>query len=77
LTKIILYITYLYIYLRYKLKFVKEHLSRDYIPLDIPSAPFSPILFPLKIIKEKIQKPFKNLLIIKSQIKKLKYLLGN
>jgi hypothetical protein len=58
LTKIILYIKYLFIYYRFKLKLVKgELLARDEIPLDKSSAPYSPILFPLKIKKEKIQKP--------------------
>jgi hypothetical protein len=33
------------------LKLVKGHLSRDEIPLDTSSAPFSPIWFSLKIKK--------------------------
>jgi hypothetical protein len=72
LTKIILYITNLFIYYRYKLKLVKEELARDYIPLYNSLAPFSPILLSLKIRKEKIQKPyiflFKNNLKIKENI---------
>jgi hypothetical protein len=55
LTKIILYIKYLIIYSRFKLKSVKGQFARDEIPLDISSAPFSPILLILKIGKEKIQ----------------------
>jgi hypothetical protein len=56
LTKIILYIKYLYIYSRSNLKLVKGQLARDEIPLDTSSAPFTPILLSLKIRKEKIQK---------------------
>jgi hypothetical protein len=60
LTKIILYIKYLFIYLRFKLKLVKEQLlAREKIPLDNSSAPLSPILLRLKIRKEKIKKPNK------------------
>jgi hypothetical protein len=56
-TIIIVYIKYLFIYLRFKLKLVKgQLLARDEIPLVTSSAPFSPILLPLKIIKEIIQK---------------------
>jgi hypothetical protein len=39
------------------LKLVKGQLAKDEILLDSSSAPFSPILLPLKIGKEKIQKP--------------------
>jgi hypothetical protein len=61
LTKIILYIKYLFIYDRSKLKLVKGQLARDEILLDISSPPFPPIWLPLKIRKEKIQKPNKYL----------------
>jgi hypothetical protein len=57
LTKIFLYIKYLYIYYRSKLKLIKGQLARDEIPLDNSQAPFSPISLYLKIRKEKIQKP--------------------
>jgi hypothetical protein len=57
LEKIILYLKYLFIYDRSKLKLAKGQLARDEIPLDTSSAPFSPILFKLKIRIEKIQKP--------------------
>jgi hypothetical protein len=57
LTKIILFIKYLFIYLRFRLKLLKGQLARDEIPLIKYSAPFSPILFQLKIKKEKNQKP--------------------
>jgi hypothetical protein len=60
LTKIILNVKYLFIYNRSKLKLVIGQLARDEIPLDTSSAPFSPILFPLKIKKKK----FKNQIII-------------
>jgi hypothetical protein len=43
------------------LKLVKGQLARDEILLDTSSAPFSPILLPLKIRKEKIKKPNNNL----------------
>jgi uncharacterized protein YggU (UPF0235/DUF167 family) len=56
LTKIILLIKYKFIYARTKIKLIKGHLARDKILLDTPSAPLSPILFLLKIKKEKIQK---------------------
>jgi hypothetical protein len=56
LDKIILYIKYLFIYDRSKLKLVKGQLERDEIHLDTSSAPFSPILLPLKIRKEEIKK---------------------
>jgi hypothetical protein len=50
MTKIILYIKYLFIYPIFKLKLVKgQLLARDKIPLDTSSAPFSPILLRLKI----------------------------
>jgi hypothetical protein len=57
LTKKFLYIKYLFIYDRSKIKLVKGKLAREEIPLDKSPAPFSPNLFPLKIKKEKIQKP--------------------
>jgi hypothetical protein len=57
LTKLILHINNLFIYSRFKLKLFKGQLTRDEIPLDTSSAPFSPILLKLKIRKEKIQKP--------------------
>jgi hypothetical protein len=53
----ILYIKYLYIYSRSKLKLVNGQLARDEIPLDTYSAPFTLILLFLKIRIEKIQKP--------------------
>jgi hypothetical protein len=49
-TIIILSLKYLFIYYRSKLKEVKGQLAMDEIPLDTSSAPFSPILLPLKII---------------------------
>jgi hypothetical protein len=64
---------YIFIYNRFKLKLVKGQLARDEIPLDITSAPFSPILLLLKIRKEKIQKTnnyLKNNLKSKENIKK-------
>jgi hypothetical protein len=61
LTKIILYIKYLFIYNRFKLKLVKGQLARDEIPLDTSSAPFPPILLFLKIRNAIIQKPNKYL----------------
>jgi hypothetical protein len=75
LTKIILFIKYLFIYLRFRLKLLKGQLARDEIPLIKYSAPFSPILFQLKIKKEKIQKPNNYLKIISNLKKILKYLL--
>jgi hypothetical protein len=45
----ILYIKYLYIYYRSKLKLVKGQFAREEILLDTYSAPFSPILFQLNI----------------------------
>jgi hypothetical protein len=39
------------------LKLVKGQFARDEIPLDTPSAPFSPIELLLKILIEKIQIP--------------------
>jgi hypothetical protein len=57
LTKIILYVKFLFIYNRSKLKLVKGQFARDEIHLDTSSAPLSPILLLLKIRKEKIQKP--------------------
>jgi hypothetical protein len=57
LTKIvILFLKYLYIYHRFKLKLVKGQLARDEILLDTSSAPFSLISLRLKIRKEKINK---------------------
>jgi hypothetical protein len=56
LTKIFLFIKYLFIYYSLKLKLVKGHLARDDIPLDKFSAPFYPILFPLRMRKEKFKK---------------------
>jgi hypothetical protein len=56
LTKIILYLKFLFIYNKFKLKFVNGKLARVEIPLDTSSAPFTPILLFLKIRKEKIQK---------------------
>jgi hypothetical protein len=49
MTKIIVYIKYLFIYYRFKLKLVKGQLARDEILLDTYSTPFSPILLYLKI----------------------------
>jgi hypothetical protein len=72
LTKIILFIKYLFIYLRFRLKLLKGQLARDEIPLIKYSTPFSPILFQLKIKKEKIQKPnnyLKNTFKFKENIK--------
>jgi hypothetical protein len=56
LTKIILHLKYLFIYNKFRLKLFKGQLARDEIPLVKFSAPFSPILFPLKIKKEKNSK---------------------
>jgi hypothetical protein len=41
------------------MKSIKGQFARDEIPLDISSAPLSPILLLLNIRKEKIQKPNK------------------
>jgi hypothetical protein len=76
--KIILHIKYIFIYYRFNLKLAKGQLARDEIPLDIYSAPLSPISLLLKIRKEKIQKLNKNLFKnnLKTKKKILKYLLG-
>jgi hypothetical protein len=68
-TKIFLYIKYLFIYFRSKLKLAKGQLARDEITLNTSLPPFSPKLLLLKIRKEKIQKPNKYLIIISSQNK--------
>jgi hypothetical protein len=49
----ILYIKYLFIYIRSNLNLVKGQLARVEISFDTSSAPFSPILLLLKIRKEK------------------------
>jgi hypothetical protein len=56
LRKKISYIKYLFIYYSSKLKLVKGQLTRDLIPLDSSSAPFSPILLLLKIRKKQNSK---------------------
>jgi hypothetical protein len=56
LTKINLFLKYLFIYFRFKLKLVKGQLARNEIPLDTSVAPFFPILLELKIKKEKNSK---------------------
>jgi hypothetical protein len=78
LTKIILYIKYLFICQRLKLKLAKGQLARDEIPLDTTSASLSLILLSLKIRKEKMKKQNKYLFKNNFKLKKiLKLLLGN